>query len=316
MTSSVLEREAVLPARAGWDLRRGLRQLALAGAVPLVTLTAAWYGHHWWTVGRFIETTDDAYVGGDITVIAPKVAGFIGEVAVADNQAVHAGDLLVKLDDRDYRAALDRAIAAVAAQRAGLANLDATRQLQEAMVAQANAEIAAADAEVARAEFDLVRYRRLASNEFASTQRLQRADADHKQAVAAADKARAARPRPSASSRSSTPASSRCRRRSPRRRPAARSPTSTSAIPRSARRSTACRRSQRARRRVSRPIGAYLMSLVPAQGLWVDANFKERPAGAMRPGQPASVVADVLPGQGVLGPCRRAWRRGPGRCSA
>ncbi len=174
-----------------WDLRRALRQLAIAGAVPLVALTAAWYGHQWWTVGRFIESTDDAYVGGDITVIAPKVAGFISAVAVTDNQAVHAGDLLLKLDDRDYRAALDRATAAVAAQQAALANLDASRRLQEAMVAEATAGIAAADAEVARSEFDLVRYRRLASNEFASIQRLQQADAAHKQAVAAADKARA-----------------------------------------------------------------------------------------------------------------------------
>ena len=81
MTSTVLEREAVIPARVRWDPRRSLRQLALAG-VPLVALTAAWYGYHWWSVRRFIESTDDAYVGGDITVIAPKVAGFITEVAV------------------------------------------------------------------------------------------------------------------------------------------------------------------------------------------------------------------------------------------
>ena len=175
--STLLEREAMLPARIRWDLRRALRQLAIAGAVPLVALTAAWYGHQWWTVGRFIESTNDAYVGGDITVIAPKVAGFISAVAVTDNQAVHAGDLLLKLDDRDYRAALDRATAAVAAQQAALAYLDASRRLQEAMVAEATAGIAAADAEVARSEFDLVRYRRLASNEFASIQRLQQADA-------------------------------------------------------------------------------------------------------------------------------------------
>ena len=62
----------------------------------LLGAAAAWYGHDWWTVGRFIESTDDAYVGGDVTVIAPKVAGFIAEVAVTDNQAVHAGDLLVQ----------------------------------------------------------------------------------------------------------------------------------------------------------------------------------------------------------------------------
>ena len=56
----------------------------------------------WYTVSRFIESTDDAFVGGDITVLAPKVPGFIAQVAVTDNQSVRAGDLLVRLDDRDF----------------------------------------------------------------------------------------------------------------------------------------------------------------------------------------------------------------------
>src|SRR3984893_3544952 len=128
------------------DLRRALRRLARSWLVFGLTLGAAWYAHQWWTIGRFIETTDDAYVGGEVTVIAPKVAGLIAQVSVTDNQAVRAGDLLVKLDDRDYRAALAKATAAVAAPHAAPAHLDATRRLQEAMVAQADAEIAAADA--------------------------------------------------------------------------------------------------------------------------------------------------------------------------
>ena len=78
----------------------------MLGLVLGIGLAAACYGYRWWTVGRFIESTDDAYVGGEVTVIAPKVSGLIAEVAVTDNQATHAGDLLGKLDDRDYRAAL------------------------------------------------------------------------------------------------------------------------------------------------------------------------------------------------------------------
>src|SRR5438105_7423835 len=170
--------------------RVGLRRVVLYGLALVIGSGATWYGHQWWTVGRFIESTDDAYVGGDITVIAPKVAGFILEVAVADNQPVHAGDLLVRLDDRDYRAALAKAEGAVAAARAALANLAATHRLQEATIAQVRAEVAAADAEVARARFDVVRYRQLASDQFASTQRLQQADADHKKGLAAADRTR------------------------------------------------------------------------------------------------------------------------------
>ncbi|HEY2110409.1 MAG TPA: biotin/lipoyl-binding protein, partial [Dongiaceae bacterium] len=150
MTSAVLDGSGVgIPSTAKKSRRP--RHLGLAAGALLLAAAGTWYGHDWWTVGRFIESTDDAYVGGDITVIAPKVAGFIAEVAVTDNQAVHAGDLLVKLDDRDYKAALARATAAVAGQQATLANLDARRQLQQAIIDQAQAELAATAAEIARA---------------------------------------------------------------------------------------------------------------------------------------------------------------------
>ena len=99
-----------------------------------------------------------------MTLIAPKVSGLIAEVAVTDNQAVHARDLPVKLADRDYRAALAKTAGDVAAKEAALANLDATRRLQESMIAQAEAEVTSADAEVVRARSDVERCRRLASD--------------------------------------------------------------------------------------------------------------------------------------------------------
>jgi multidrug efflux pump subunit AcrA (membrane-fusion protein) len=166
----------------------------LASIVAATALVGAdaWYGWSWWTLGRFIESTDDAYVGGEVTTIAAKVAGFIENVAIADNQSVKAGDLLVKLDDRDYRAQLARAEASVAAQSATLANLDANRRLQQAMIEQAGAEIAATAAEVDRSKYDVDRYRALAQHQFASVQRFQQADADYRKAVAADRKAHAA----------------------------------------------------------------------------------------------------------------------------
>ncbi len=131
MTAKLIDRDVAAPSpigRAALSPRRlGLAALALLGAAAV-----AWYGHQWWTVGRFIDSTDDAYVGGEVTVIAPKVAGLIATVPVTDNQIVHAGDLLVKLDDRDYRAALARAEAEVAGEQATLADLDATEHLQHA----------------------------------------------------------------------------------------------------------------------------------------------------------------------------------------
>jgi membrane fusion protein (multidrug efflux system) len=105
MNAAVLDREATV---APISVLRGvkLRRIGIFAAASLVAVAALGYGVHWFNVGRFMERTDDAYVGGDITIIAPKVAGFIREVAVTDNQRVAAGDLLVKIDDRDYRAAL------------------------------------------------------------------------------------------------------------------------------------------------------------------------------------------------------------------
>jgi multidrug resistance efflux pump len=116
------------------DLTQATRRLAikrflLLGLVLGIGLAAACYGYRWWTVGRFIESTDDAYVGGEVTVIAPKVSGLIAEVAVTDNQAVQPGDLLVKLDGRDYRAALAKTAGAFGEpavdRRQYLARLDA-----------------------------------------------------------------------------------------------------------------------------------------------------------------------------------------------
>src|SRR5205085_4779599 len=113
-------------------------------------------------------------------------------VVVTDNQAVRAGDLLVKLDDRDYRAVLAKATAAVEAKEATLANLEATRHLQQAMVAQASARVAAANAEIVRARDDESRYRLLSSRGAASVQLLQKADADYKKALASGQEAGAA----------------------------------------------------------------------------------------------------------------------------
>jgi multidrug resistance efflux pump len=184
------ELRAAAPVQVRPRLRR--KPMLLAAGALLTAAGAAWYGHDWWVHGRFVEVTDDAYVGGDITVIAPKVAGLIAEVAVTDNQKVQAGDLLVKLDDRDYGAALARAEAAVAGQQATLANLDAQRRLQAARIAEAQAEITAADAEVTRSRDDQLRYKQLSDTAAASIQSFQKADAVYKQAVAGGTKTRAA----------------------------------------------------------------------------------------------------------------------------
>jgi membrane fusion protein (multidrug efflux system) len=273
------------------------RRLAAAGIGLLAAIGAASFGYHWWSVGRFIESTDDAYVGGNVTVIAPKVAGFIVEMAVTDNQKVHAGDLLIRLDDRDYKAALSRADAAVAAQKATLANLDASRQLQLAIIAGARAAVTAADAETVRARDDQVRFKALAADNAASIQVFQKADAEYKQAIAAADRARAGLEAVTrqleviATQRQQTEAAL---AGAQAERETARLNLSDTEL-RAPVDGYIGNRSGHAGAYAI--IGAPLLSVVPAQGLWVDANFKESQLAHMAPGQPVTIEADVMPGQ-------------------
>jgi len=295
-----LKRDVVAP-RPIRISRRSHKRLALAGAAFLVAAAAGWYGYDWWAVGRFIESTDDAYVGGDVTVIAPKVAGFIAEVAVADNQEVHAGDLLVKLDDRDYRAALAKAVAAVAGQQASLANLEATRHLQEATIAEARAALAATAAEVARTKYDLDRYRALSQEQFASAQRFQQADADYRKAVAADTKARAALE--AVVRRLDVIDTQKQQTQAALAGAIADHDTAQLNLGYTELRApvdgTVGNRS--ARIGAYATVGAQLIALVPARGLWVDANFKENQLARLGAGLPATIVADVLPGQAFHG---------------
>src|SRR6202165_6083973 len=99
---------------------------AIAGAVAVALVAVGGIeGSRYWTVGRFIESTDDAYVKADSTIVAPKVSGYIADVIVNDNQSVRAGQFLARIDDRDLRTALDDATANVAAATAAIAHLDA-----------------------------------------------------------------------------------------------------------------------------------------------------------------------------------------------
>jgi membrane fusion protein (multidrug efflux system) len=277
--------------------RISVKRLLMLGVASLAVLGGAWFGHDYWVHGRFIESTDDAYVGGDVTVIAPKVAGFIAQVAVTDNQAVHEGDLLLKIDDRDYRAALAKAVAAVAGQQATLANLAASRRLQQAVIAQAQAELFATAAEINRTHYDVDRYHALSQDQFASVQRFQQADADSRKAQAADQKARAtldAATRQLDVIDTQTQQAQAALAGAVAERDMAQLNLGYTEI-RAPIAGTIGNRS--ARTGAYATVGAQLIALVPAQGLWVDANFKENQLAKMRPGLSADIAADVLPGE-------------------
>ena len=123
------------------NLKKKVGLALCLGAMVVVVAGWAW-------VGTSGETTDNAYIRGDVTSLAPKVAGYVTAVEVEDNQTVRVGDVLFRIDDRDYRARLAQAVADVEAAQARLTNVDAEIQLQHALVRQADAERRAAAAQL------------------------------------------------------------------------------------------------------------------------------------------------------------------------
>lgn len=116
--------------------------LLLAGLVG----AGGWYGYHWWSDGRFLVSTDDAYVAGDIAIIAPKVSGYVAKVNATENQFVKAGEPLVTLDDGDYRLAVQQAQAAITTEKLALTRIDAQIAGAKAVLEQARAQKLALDA--------------------------------------------------------------------------------------------------------------------------------------------------------------------------
>src|SRR6185437_13635830 len=105
------------PAQADTRKKLPKRQIVVLIVAAVLLLVGIIWGIRWWTVGRFIQSTDDAYLQADSVTVAPKVSGYVTEVYVADNQAVTAGQELVRLDGRQYQAILEQATAAIAARK-------------------------------------------------------------------------------------------------------------------------------------------------------------------------------------------------------
>src|SRR6202012_4759701 len=140
------------------------RRLLMAGAAIAVLAGASWYGWDYWTVGQYQVSTDDAYVKADNTTVAPKVSGYLHEVLVGDNERVRAGQTLARIDDRDFKVALDQAKADVAAARAAITSKQAQLEVQQAVINAAQATIDVDDANVTFAAQDNKRYASLASS--------------------------------------------------------------------------------------------------------------------------------------------------------
>lgn len=135
-----------------------------------------WYGYDWWTNGRFMISTDDAYIEGDIATISPKVSGYVAKVDVVANQKVKAGDPLVTLDDGDYRIAAEQAEAKIATQKLALSRFDAQIAGAKASLAQTEAQKKALEATVRGAELAQKRASDLQSKAVGTVASLDNAD--------------------------------------------------------------------------------------------------------------------------------------------
>jgi len=300
-------------ASAGRDNRTGLpgvlaslrrlswKKALLAGAAIVVVAGAADLGANYWTTGRFQQSTDDAYVKADTTIIAPKVSGYLSEVLVADNEHVKAGQPLARIDDRDYAAALARADADVAASDADIAGARANLEEQLAVIAQARSTVAVDRANIAYAEQDSDRYGSLARSGAGSVQNQQQATT--KLQVAQATLQRDAASVLAAERRSDVlrtqvakAEASLARARAVRDQAALSLSDTTIKAPVDG---MVGNRSLRLGQFVQ--AGTQLMAVVPTNGVYVVANFKETQLTNVRPGQEVAIGVDMFPGAPIKG---------------
>jgi len=165
--------------------RWSLKHLLIAGLVVVLLAGTSIYANYYWQTGRFLVTTDDAYVEAHSVLISPKVSGYISQVLVDDNQTVRVGELLARIDPRDYQTALDQARADVAAAAAAIETLD-QQILQQALTVEQARELVVSDrAALVFSQQEFERYTELEKNGFGTVQRAQQARADIRQKAAA-----------------------------------------------------------------------------------------------------------------------------------
>lgn len=282
------------PAKSAVD-RELLKKIAMA-LTPILIVVIFLYAFNWYTVGRYIETTDDAYVGADNTTLAAKVSGYVSVVEATDNLYVHSGDVIVRIDDGDYKLAEQTALDNIASQQAAIDRITKQIVALTAAVEQAKAQLLSAQAGATRASLELKRQKDLSTRDFASHQSLEQAQAANDQAVAAVMSARAAL----AAAEANVEVSKAQRQEA-------------EGVLKQLQTALA-----KARRDLSFTIirapfdgvignravqngdfvqpGQRLATLVPLDTIYIDANFKETQFAELRPGQPVEVMVDAVPG--------------------
>ena len=273
------------------------RRVLLTAAVVAALAGGAYYGSYWWTVGRFLVSTDDAYVKADLSVISAKVAGNITAVPIKENAAVQAGDTLAQIDDRDYKIAVEAARNKLGTQEATIQRLRQQAVAQEALIDQAKAQVLSTKASLVRATADFDRAQTLAKQEFGSQQRLDQARADRDQAHASVKASEAAQ--------ASTEANLAVLNAQVREAEGVRAELQTSldkalldlsyTTVKAAFAGIVGNKAVQVGQYVQP--GTRLLALVPPDTAYVEANYKETQLDHIRPGQPADVAVDAADGR-------------------
>jgi membrane fusion protein (multidrug efflux system) len=277
--------------------RRSRLRVVLGVVCALALGAAAYFGHSWWTTGRYVVATDDAYVGARSSTLSPKVSGYIADVAVEDNAQVKAGDVIARIDDGDYRLAVQTAHDQIAVQQASIQRFAKQITAQEAAVDQAKAQLASAKAGAVRSDLELKRQQDLATRQINSRAALEQAQANNDQAVASVQAADA----------SIESAVANVEVLKAQREEAARTlrqfETSLAKVERDLSFTVIRAPFDGVVGNRAMQVGDYvqptqrLASLVPLDAVYIDANFKETQVSRLQAGQPVAIAVDALPGQ-------------------
>ncbi|MGX7952932.1 HlyD family secretion protein [Tsuneonella sp. HG249] len=280
--------------------RRTLRVVLIAVGLAAMLAGGWWYYRHV-TFGRYMQSTDNAYVAADSVVVSSKVAGYVNEVFVSENDQVARGQALVQLDLRDYRTQAQQARAQIAATLAGADTIRSQVTEQDAAIRQAQAQLAAASAGVSLANEQVARYRPLAASGAEPREKLDQFVTQARQARAELANAQAAVGAAIARRLTLFEQIDQTEAQAEAARAQLEAANLTVA-------STLLRASKAGRvgdltvrtGQFAQP-GQRLMTVVPLHDLYVTANFKETQVGLVRPGQPVILEVDALPDVEIKG---------------
>jgi membrane fusion protein (multidrug efflux system) len=255
----------------------------------------------WWTVGRYIQSTNDAYLDADQVIVAPKVQGYIAQVYVIDNQEVQPGQALVRIDPREYEAALRQAQATVHARTAEVERALAALTEQKANSEHSAAELGNARSMARYADREVRRFAPLAASGADTEEHLDTLQHDREAALGTlrATAAAATASRSSIESAAAQVSLAQAQLEASRESEREAELNFDDTVVKSSINGRVGDRSVRVGQYVQP--GSRLMTLVPVQDVYLTANFKETQIGRLRAGQPAKIYIDALGGTPLHG---------------